>query len=383
MDRGDPPSARIVAEIRRRIGSGELRPGDRVPSAREITGEWGVAIATATKVLACLRREGLVRAVPGVGTVVEFHERSCVAHKQPDVEEFHERPGVAQRRPDVEEIHERPGVAHKGPSAEEIHERPGVAQRRPDAEEFHESPGVAHKRPDVEEIHERPGVARKGPGAVEEIHGGPRVAYRPGDDLTRDRVVAAAIVVADASGLGALSMHRVAVELNVTTMFLYRYVPGRDELVLLMADAVIGERALPADPPAGWHAALELLARAQWAAYREHAWLAQVRTGTLPNAMAQIDWSMRALQGLGLDPGTMALIAVTLAGHVRGAGLDLESETGEHDASAAGGWIRSQAEAIPMPSRRHKADTRFEFGLQRLLDGFETYISSGGVRPTP
>jgi DNA-binding transcriptional regulator YhcF (GntR family) len=61
---------RIVDEIRRRIGSGELRPGDRVPSARQITREWGVAIATATKVLAALGAEGLVRPVVGVGTVV-------------------------------------------------------------------------------------------------------------------------------------------------------------------------------------------------------------------------------------------------------------------------------------------------------------------------
>jgi DNA-binding GntR family transcriptional regulator len=65
-----PPYRKIVAEIRRRIDAGELRPGDRVPSARQITADWGVAIATATKVLSTLQQDGLVRAVPGVGTVV-------------------------------------------------------------------------------------------------------------------------------------------------------------------------------------------------------------------------------------------------------------------------------------------------------------------------
>src|ERR1700736_3164680 len=70
-ERTDPPSVRIVSEIRRRIASGQLRSGDRVPSTRQITPEWGVAIATATKVLATLRQEGLVRAVPGVGTIVD------------------------------------------------------------------------------------------------------------------------------------------------------------------------------------------------------------------------------------------------------------------------------------------------------------------------
>ncbi|MGW1676057.1 TetR/AcrR family transcriptional regulator C-terminal domain-containing protein [Saccharopolyspora sp. NPDC002376] len=65
-----PPYLRIVTDIRARIDSGDLRPGDRVPSTRQITDEWGVAMATATKALATLRREGLVHPVTGTGTVV-------------------------------------------------------------------------------------------------------------------------------------------------------------------------------------------------------------------------------------------------------------------------------------------------------------------------
>lgn len=61
---------KIVAELKRRIEAGELRPGERIPSARAITREWGVAIATATKAHAVLRDEGLTVARPGVGTVV-------------------------------------------------------------------------------------------------------------------------------------------------------------------------------------------------------------------------------------------------------------------------------------------------------------------------
>ncbi|WP_405390592.1 TetR/AcrR family transcriptional regulator C-terminal domain-containing protein [Streptomyces sp. NBC_01102] len=66
----EPPYLRIAGEIRRRIASRELAPGDPVPSTRRITQEWGVAMATATKALGVLNQEGLVRAVPGVGTVV-------------------------------------------------------------------------------------------------------------------------------------------------------------------------------------------------------------------------------------------------------------------------------------------------------------------------
>ncbi|WP_331743347.1 TetR/AcrR family transcriptional regulator C-terminal domain-containing protein [Kitasatospora sp. NBC_01300] len=67
---GDPPYLRIVAAIRRRIAHGELAPGDRVPSTRQIATEWGVALATATKALTTLRLEGLVEARPRIGTVV-------------------------------------------------------------------------------------------------------------------------------------------------------------------------------------------------------------------------------------------------------------------------------------------------------------------------
>src|SRR5205809_7220858 len=64
------PYRRIADEIRARIAGGELRPGDPVPSARGITREWGVALATATKVLATLNAEGVTRSLPGRGTVV-------------------------------------------------------------------------------------------------------------------------------------------------------------------------------------------------------------------------------------------------------------------------------------------------------------------------
>src|SRR5215213_4956292 len=65
-----PPSERIAAELRRRIAGGELPPGARMPSTRALVQRYGVAMATATKVLTTLRHEGLIRSMPGVGTVV-------------------------------------------------------------------------------------------------------------------------------------------------------------------------------------------------------------------------------------------------------------------------------------------------------------------------
>ncbi|MDV6014279.1 GntR family transcriptional regulator [Haloechinothrix sp. LS1_15] len=70
VERPVPPYLQIAGHIRDQIIHGELHDGESVPSARQITRDWGVAIATATKALNTLRSEGLVRSVPGVGTVV-------------------------------------------------------------------------------------------------------------------------------------------------------------------------------------------------------------------------------------------------------------------------------------------------------------------------
>lgn len=70
LERSDPPYVQIARRIRDDIESGLLPEGATVPSAREIAATWGVALATATKVHARLRSEGLIEAVPGVGTIV-------------------------------------------------------------------------------------------------------------------------------------------------------------------------------------------------------------------------------------------------------------------------------------------------------------------------
>lgn len=70
MSNTEPPYLRIAADIKARIAAGELQPGVKIPSTRAIAAQWQVALATATKALTTLRHEGVVRAVPRVGTVV-------------------------------------------------------------------------------------------------------------------------------------------------------------------------------------------------------------------------------------------------------------------------------------------------------------------------
>jgi DNA-binding GntR family transcriptional regulator len=76
INRPEPPYLQVVRYIRDQIASGELRDGDTVPSARQIMQEWDISMATAMKVLATLRAEGLVRGVSGVGTVVTSAENA-------------------------------------------------------------------------------------------------------------------------------------------------------------------------------------------------------------------------------------------------------------------------------------------------------------------
>src|SRR5260370_7469849 len=101
-------------------------------------------------------------------------------------------------------------------------------------------------------------------------------------------------------------MRRVAADLGIPTRSLSRYVPAKDGLVLLMADAAIGELHLPDPPPRGWRAQLEVAARLQWAGYRRPPWLPPVlsftRPQVLPIGIKHPIWSLRPAAALGLPP---------------------------------------------------------------------------------
>ena len=139
---------------------------------------------------------------------------------------------------------------------------------------------------------------------------------------TREAVVATAVGVADAEGLSALTMRRVATALGSGTMSLYTYVSERDALLELMIDAVTGEQRLP--PPTGdWRADLAAFARAQRDLMRRHPWLPVALTGrrTLgPNALKALDHALALLEPSALPPSerleAMALVSGFVAGHV-------------------------------------------------------------------
>jgi DNA-binding transcriptional regulator YhcF (GntR family) len=284
----------VAEAIRARIEAGELAPGDRIPSTRAIVAEFGIAMATASKVIAALRQEGLVRVLPGVGTVVA--------------------------------------------------------------------------------------------GGLRE----------PEPELGRGAIVRAAMRIADAEGFDAVSMRRVGGELGAAAMSLYRHVPGKEELLLLMREAAFGEFPLPAVPPPGWRAQLETAARRLWAMYRRHPWVARTTSLTRPyagpNQMPYSEWNLRALTGLGLDDPTIFRLHLSLFSYVHGMASSLEAEAREEAETGVTLWewmlVREQEARAVMETGAfpHSVrvflqadtgfdlDTIFETGLRSLLDGVATRI---------
>jgi AcrR family transcriptional regulator len=227
----------------------------------------------------------------------------------------------------------------------------------------------------------------------------PRRGPRP--RLSVEEITRAAVEVADAEGLAALSMRRVAERLGVAPMSLYTYVPGKAELLDLMLDSACGETARPERVPGGWRARLEHVARENWALYRRHPWMvhmAAVRPGLGPNMLAKYDYELGAVEGVGLTDVEMDSVLTLVLGHVTGAARGLveaaeaERRTGMSDLQ----WWEAHApllqkvfdaERFPTAARvgaaagaAHEAaydpEHAFEFGLRRVLDGVGVLIDS-------
>lgn len=123
---------------------------------------------------------------------------------------------------------------------------------------------------------------------------GERPSRGPKPGLTLDRIVTAAVEIADAEGLAAVSMRRLSTELGAGTMTLYRYVPGKAELLDLMLDRVGGQPPATKEPEGDWRAAIDALARGYLTLYREHPGSSRSTRPERSSARARYgDWSTR------------------------------------------------------------------------------------------
>ena len=231
-----------------------------------------------------------------------------------------------------------------------------------------------------------------------------RPSRGPKPGLSLEAIVQAAIDLADREGLAVLSMRRVADELGVGTMSLYRYVPNKSALLDVMMDTVIGEPGPAERLPGGWRAQLEEAARGELAFFRRHPWVLQVATGRPvlgPNELAALEFMLGVVDGLGLSQPEMMGVVSLVDGYVRGMAQQFvdaaqaAQRTGVSDEqfwTAVGSGLEAamREDRYPLLSKveakvfEQTEDELFEFGLQRVLDGVEALVearASGDGRP--
>ena len=228
---------------------------------------------------------------------------------------------------------------------------------------------------------------------------GQRRARGPKPSLGLDEIVRAAVEVADAEGLPAVTMRRVATDLGFTTMALYRHIPGKHELVELMVDTVVAPPP-DAEQPTDWRTALTAWAHAYYRTMFGHPWLlgAEAVGATFgPNRVAFMERGLRALAATGLSSADKLAVLLTVTGYTHGAAqvflhtarTAAERGVREEDFGASFGRALDQivtSERFPaiadaladgaFDAREEDELADFRFGLDRILDGIAAYVTS-------
>lgn len=209
--------------------------------------------------------------------------------------------------------------------------------------------------------------------------------------LTRDRVLAEAVVMADEAGIGTLSMRRLAQRLGVEAMSLYYHVSSKDDILDGMIDIVVGEIELP-ERGGDWKHAMRRRAISANAAFARHPWstaLMESRTYPGPAALRYYDAVIGSLRGGGFSVPMAAHAFSVLDAYIYGFGLQemslpFEGEEQAHD--VAGDLLESfPVDEYPslyelivdhalQPGYDYAAE--FEWGLALILDALEQRTGS-------
>lgn len=228
----------------------------------------------------------------------------------------------------------------------------------------------------------------------------------PKREMSVERIVEAAVELADAEGIGAVSMAAVAGRLGFTPMSLYRYISAKDDLLLLMQEEATGLPPEEVREAADWRERLEALFRAQVEIYLRHPWmLALPISGSpiTPNSSAWIDAGLEALAETSLSEDERMAVALLVMGHARWygtvlAGYEEQSRaTGlspEAVSAREGALFDAVITADEYPYLRRAIDAGvitsphdpFQFALARSLDGVAAYVAAvdaGDQRPSP
>jgi AcrR family transcriptional regulator len=215
--------------------------------------------------------------------------------------------------------------------------------------------------------------------------------------LSRDAIVQAAIRIADAEGLAAVSIRRVAGDLGVRPMSLYTYVDRKEDLLALMRDHVNGEVLLGADLPDGWRDGLVAIARRTREVTLRHPWLVDTAAhGALigPNALRHMEESLAALRDSGLGPLAAAEVLYAVDKYVLGhVAFEVADRNAFTERLAARPYVESllatgefpalsqlasggMALVTDEPQYKPQYEPQFERGLAWLLDGIAADITA-------
>lgn len=220
---------------------------------------------------------------------------------------------------------------------------------------------------------------------IELLWEGRKPAQRgPRPALTVDRIAETAVRIADADGIDAVAMHRVADELGFTKMALYRYVAGKDELVATMIERAVGTPPDLADVR-GWRPRAEEFVAQLSAAWHQHPWLPWITRGDRvmgPNELGWVESALSIFEGTNLNPQERMDAVFTIFGHIRNtqspstAGTQPWTTNGQVGVTISD-LVQRHSDRFPVLSQfvatgaTSSTDLGREFGLQRLLDGLE------------
>jgi AcrR family transcriptional regulator len=215
---------------------------------------------------------------------------------------------------------------------------------------------------------------------------------RPG--LTLDRILEAGIEIADAAGLEGVTMARVAKHLGFTTMSLYRHLESKEELLILMLDAVLEPPASLEEPTTDWRGGLERWCWEMRRGLQRHPWIERVPVGGLVGTPSQLGWMDRglaAMEDTALSEQERGEVLLLLNGYVYWeARLHADLARAETDGMVVERFdalMRAVTDSDRFPAARRAIeagifndepgddrDTDFSFGLARVLDGVASLI---------
>ncbi len=218
----------------------------------------------------------------------------------------------------------------------------------------------------------------------------------PKREMSVERIVEAAVEIADAEGLAGVSMAAVAAKLGYTPMSLYRYVSAKDDLLLLMQEEAVGLPSEELSVVDDWREGLEALAASQVRIYLTHPWLLDIPISgapATPSSAAWMDAGLHLLRRTPLDHAERLAVVLLVTGHSRWTGLVLtgyartQRESGASEADVARSedeLFRTLISADAYPALRAAIDDgvmtseldSFAFNLSRSLDGVAAYIDA-------